>query len=223
LTFQLKDVQFGKLRVISFSHQDVQGNFVWNCQCDCPAKTIVSASTVNLNRGSVTSCKCHRREALAAANTTHGMSGTLLHQKWESMLKRVRDESGKDSKHYRDQNVTVCERWQGPNGFQNFKDDVPSMPSAEHTLERIKVTGNYEPGNVTWATNTEQQRNKRNNLNIAINGVTHCASEWDEIKGHTPGTVKNRHHLGWSDEDAVNVPLGARRGPRSGWQKKLSA
>jgi len=45
--------------------------------------------------------------------------------------------------------------------FEQFLAAIGPRPSAEHSLERINNEGNYEPGNVKWATPAEQGENKR--------------------------------------------------------------
>jgi hypothetical protein len=44
--------------------------------------------------------------------------------------------------------------------FQAFVRDVGWRPDEKLTLERINNDGNYEPGNVKWATRGEQNRNR---------------------------------------------------------------
>jgi hypothetical protein len=50
--------------------------------------------------------------------------------------------------------------------FGNFIRDVGLRPSQYVSLDRIEVNGNYEKGNVKWATGKEQGRNKRNSLYV---------------------------------------------------------
>ena len=45
--------------------------------------------------------------------------------------------------------------------FQDLLNDVGPRPSMEHTLERINSKGNYENGNVKWATWKEQANNRK--------------------------------------------------------------
>jgi hypothetical protein len=45
--------------------------------------------------------------------------------------------------------------------FEEFLADVGFRPSAYYSLERKENNGHYAPGNVKWATWSEQQRNKR--------------------------------------------------------------
>lgn len=52
----------------------------------------------------------------------------------------------------------MCERWR--QDFTAFLSDVGRRPDG-HTLDRINVNGNYEPGNVRWATGKEQAANRR--------------------------------------------------------------
>jgi hypothetical protein len=54
----------------------------------------------------------------------------------------------------------MCARWR--DSFEAFLSDVGWKPSPEHSLDRIDVNGNYEPGNVRWATRSEQAYNKTN-------------------------------------------------------------
>lgn len=53
----------------------------------------------------------------------------------------------------------------------------------KNSIDRINVNGNYEPGNVRWATLEEQGRNKRNNVLITAFGKTMCIAEWAEKTG----------------------------------------
>ena len=61
--------------------------------------------------------------------------------------------------------VKVCERWMEPKtGYSNFLEDVGRRPSPRHSIDRIDPTGDYEPGNVRWATAKEQSRNVRHRV-----------------------------------------------------------
>lgn len=77
---------------------------------------------------------------------------------------RAPDENGKGGHkwyhRYGGLGIRVCDDWQGPGGFANFLADVGERPSKEMTLDRIKVTGNYEKGNCKWATKKEQRANQ---------------------------------------------------------------
>ena len=54
---------FGKLTVIEDSKQRTKnGTIIWNCKCECG--NITQANSADLNRGSVKSCGCYRKELL---------------------------------------------------------------------------------------------------------------------------------------------------------------
>lgn len=56
--------------------------------------------------------------------------------------------------------------------FNHFLLCVGPRPSKYHTLERINNSGNYEWGNVRWATWSEQALNRRKRKNkLGISGV----------------------------------------------------
>jgi hypothetical protein len=56
--------------------------------------------------------------------------------------------------------VRVCEEWQGRGGFEGFFQHVGLRPPGM-SLDRKDPFGHYEPGNVRWATATEQRVNQR--------------------------------------------------------------
>jgi len=74
--------------------------------------------------------------------------------------------------HYGGRGITVCDRWRNQPG--TFVEDMGYRPSDKHSIERIDVNGNYEPSNCTWATATEQNRNKRvdSRNKIGVTGVS---------------------------------------------------
>ena len=45
--------------------------------------------------------------------------------------------------------------------FAEFYAEIGPRPSPAYSLERTNNDGNYEVGNIKWATRSEQQRNKR--------------------------------------------------------------
>ena len=77
---------------------------------------------------------------------------------WGGMKQRCYNP--KDTSYYSHgaRGITVCDRWQI---FENFIADVGRRLSADHSLERKDNDGNYEPGNVRWATQSEQVLNQR--------------------------------------------------------------
>lgn len=82
---------------------------------------------------------------------------------WNHMTRRCLAPSAEGYESYGGRGITVCERWLGRDGFLNFITDVGKRPPGT-SLDRIDVNGNYEPGNVRWATPKQQARNKRNTI-----------------------------------------------------------
>jgi regulator of sirC expression with transglutaminase-like and TPR domain len=53
----------------------------------------------------------------------------------------------------------MCDEWL--NSFEAFLAYIGPRPSPQHSVDRINVNGHYEPGNVRWATHSEQAKNRR--------------------------------------------------------------
>jgi len=78
---------------------------------------------------------------------------------------------------YGGRGITVSPLW---DDFQVFLKDIGDAPSASHSLDRIDVDGNYEPGNVQWATAKEQARNRRSTRMLSFQGETLPWVAWAE-------------------------------------------
>ena len=79
-------------------------------------------------------------------------------------------------KDYGGRGIAVFKGW--INSYESFLAYIGRAPSPKHSIERINVNGNYEPGNVKWATAKEQGRNMRSNRILTANGKTMILSEW---------------------------------------------
>lgn len=51
---------------------------------------------------------------------------------------------------------------------------------------------------------------------ITVDGETHSLTEWEQIKGLTPGAINSRLKMGWDELKAVTTPIQK----RGSWSKK---
>lgn len=141
----------------------------------------------------------------------HGLSKTPEFMARSAMIKRCYNPKCKDYKYYGARGIRVCEEWLG--SFELFLSDVGFKPSAQHSLDRYpNNNGNYEPGNVRWATKKEQANNRRNNRLITFQGETKTLTEWAEVLGlPAPALSLRIIRMGWSTEEALTLGLGEYR------------
>lgn len=123
---------------------------------------------------------------------------------WAQMLQRCENKGNPSYCNYGGRGISVCDRWRS---FSQFLADVGARPSAKHSIDRINNDGNYEPGNVRWATRSEQNRNHRRLRMLTLNGETHCVVEWAERTGLPERTIRSRLQLGWSALDALTTAV----------------
>jgi len=125
---------------------------------------------------------------------------------WVGMIQRCENRKLPDFPRWGGRGIRVCRRWR--KSFAAFLADVGGRPSTLHSLDRYpRRDGNYEPGNVRWATKREQARNTRSNHRVTAHGETLCLVEWSERTGVPDYVIRARLRLGWKPEDAVSRPL----------------
>jgi hypothetical protein len=122
------------------------------------------------------------------------MTGTPEYKAWQQMLQRCTNTSYVQWKKYGPKGVSVCSEW--VESFEAFYEHIGRKPGKGYYLDRINTFGNYEPGNVRWATLLEQNQNRRDRRLITINGETKSAQEWAAIFGVSPSVIYHRAERG---------------------------
>ena len=156
------------------------------------------------------SCGCSTGALISAANRTHGRARdgatTKEYHAWRDAIDRCTRPGNPAFKRYGGRGIAICDRWR--NDFTAFLADVGFAPSPDHSIDRINVDGNYEPGNVVWSTRKQQARNRRSNRRITHNGETLTLAEWSERAGIHRATLSSRLDLrGWPIEAALTTPV----------------
>lgn len=183
--------RFGTLVVIERSHASH-----WRCVCDCGSEVIAPGN--NIKRCGT--CRKCSYLTIARKVTTHGLSESREFGIWRSMLSRCSNPNYREFHHYGGRGIRVCERWRA---FEYFYADMGPRPSSKHSIDRIDTNGNYEPSNCRWATWKEQQRNRRNNRILEIDGVKKCVAEWAEVVGLDASRINDRLAKGWCPHQAI--------------------
>ena len=155
--------RFGRLVVVARAENDSRGHVRWECLCDCGNATTVWGSNLKRKTRSTRSCGCLAQEARPARTartfTKHGMYKSPEYRAWQNMRERCNNPKHPQFKDWGGRGITVCPEWM--DSFEAFYADVGPRPGHRLSLDRIDNDGDYEPGNVRWATHSQQMKNRR--------------------------------------------------------------
>jgi hypothetical protein len=155
------------------------------CRCECGVVRLMRQD--GFTSGKVMSCGCKRKPNYKFLATIPGKSGSRMYRIWEGIIQRCENEKSEAYRLYGARGVRICEKWR--HSFQAFCEDMGEPPTSKHSIDRIMVDGNYEPGNCRWATQTEQMNNTRSNVYAEHNGIRKTVTEWSRIIGIGRDTV----------------------------------
>lgn len=110
------------------------------------------------------------KEAIKKEKVKHGYRrkgfSHYLYIAWDNMKRRCLNSKNKDFPNYGGRGISLFKDWNNFLSFKNYVlNELGERPEG-CSLDRINNDGNYEPGNVRWATYTEQLRNTRRNYKV---------------------------------------------------------
>lgn len=154
-------VEIGRLRFLRWLKDDKNRNQIWECACKCGE--IFATRLNSITSGRTQSCGCLQREAAIQANRTHGHASRGKHSPeyivFYGARSRCTNPKNPAYKHY------------GGRGIKFLIKSIPELvslvgkrPDPSLSLDRINNNGNYEAGNIRWATWDVQANNRRRRL-----------------------------------------------------------
>lgn len=169
--------RYGHLVVLKRT-ESIRGSAAWLCRCDCGYKTKVTGT--NLRAGHVTTCGRECKFYTSSGWFDVGHRPTRwgddyiapkrigLYNTWDNMNRRCYNTKNKDYEHYGARGIKVYPKWRKKqNDHRNYfhfrkyiLKHLGKRPKGM-TLDRINNGVGYFPGNLRWATNSQQNKNRR--------------------------------------------------------------
>ncbi len=135
-----------------------------------------------------------------------------------SMISRCTNKADPAYKNYGGRNIFVCEQWASESdSFVSWAWE--SGYEKGLSIDRKDNNRAYEPSNCAWVTRKANNDNRRNSVQVTVNGVIKTAEDWARDKSTPKGVdaelIRRRVRDDWTGEEAVLTPKGVRRS-RSG-------
>lgn len=201
--------RFGRLTVIDEagdSKHEKNCHVKWLCQCDCGK--VVSVKSNSLRNGATLSCGCYHSDRVIETHTKHGMCAHRLYGIYRGMIQRCNNPNAPRYDRYGGRGITVCDEWQGKQGFTTFCNWALSNGyKEEYTIDRIDNDKGYSPDNCRWADKETQENNKCTNHYVTYCGQKKTLSQWGRINGLKKSTIQGRIYRGWNEIDAITLPV----------------
>jgi len=150
--------KYGRLTVTD-TKKLVGKHTMWNCLCDCGNNVAVAGE--NLRSGKQSSCGCFQKEPENNPAFVHGecrktVGKTKEYAAYQSAKGRCTNTNIEAYSEYGGRGIKFLFV-----SYAQWFSELGRAPSASHSVDRIDNNGNYEPGNVRWATKGEQIKNRR--------------------------------------------------------------
>lgn len=174
------------------------------CHCVKCNKEIVVKRYMLENHNADNICFC------CSKSIRHGMSYTRIYRIYSSIKERTVLNTGNIDyiRDYIDRGITLCEEWQGKNGFVNFYNwSMENGYSDNLSIDRIDNDKGYSPNNCRWTNQHVQNCNRRNTIKATIKGETKAISDWCLEYKIDYNVVYERIRKGWTPEKAITTPF----------------
>ena len=158
-----------------------------------------------------------------------------LYGRWYKMIRRCHRPANPDYQRYGAKKIQVCKKWRGANGFKRFLafvvirlarpaglslEAVLFPPEGEtlYSLDRMNNRKGYCPSNLRWATPGQQSNNQDRTSFVVIDGKRVPRTDAARAAGVDTRTAAKRKRNGYSDHDAVSLPIGGRTAKSRKWR-----
>jgi len=172
---------------------------MWHCLCDCGNGTTVSYG--NLTTQNTQSCGClAQKQKFSRLKHGEAVGGKVSpeYRAYHNAKRRCTDTSHEHYAAYGGRGIQFR--------FESVKEllsEIGRKPDVAYSIERINNDGHYEKGNVRWATQQEQSRNRRTSCLLTLNGRTQSMAAWAAEAHISSSTMSQRRKRGWCDECTV--------------------
>lgn len=155
-------------------------------KCDCGENTTCTLN--NFLKGTTKSCGCFRN----TRSLKHGMKGHPL----LAIYKHLKSRSDISNEWSSDVNIFL----------KDVKEDYSKVFNGSDKLliYKIDTTSAYSKDNFKFVTQKYINNNKKNNVFITYGGVTKNVTQWADVIGVKPNTLRCRLRRGWSVHRALN-------------------
>lgn len=136
-----------------------QKQTLYLCRCDCGKE--IKVTRRNLMSGNTKSCGCLRKEL----NTSHTMWGSKVYKCWDNMRSRCLNPNATGYENWGGRGIKIHEPWiHSFDAFYQYVSNLEHFGEPGYSLDRVDNDGNYEPGNLRWATRSQQAFNQRRHI-----------------------------------------------------------
>lgn len=146
--------------------------------------------------------------------TVHGhttkTTASATYRCWANMVQRCTNPNNPQFADYGGRGISFNPSWRD---FGQFLADMGVQPPGQ-TLERLNNGLGYSKDNCAWASRRDQQRNRRNNHLLTLDGETLCMQDWADRLGVRRNTIHYRiYKYGWPLREALTTKRGERLTP----------
>lgn len=207
---------FGEWRVLAVTKPDEQSKRYVRCLClGCETEHFVGLSDLLLHKSS----RCGACGKRAMTRTKHierlgrvpDDLDTRLAERWRNLRQRCYNPDHPNYNVYGGRGIRVSDEFQNATVFIDYMRSLPNA-SVNLTIDRIDTNGNYERGNLRWATRKQQGRNFRHTLKFPDGTSYQDAAE--ALPQYDPNWVVKVLAAGGTIAELLAKP-------RKGWQKDI--
>jgi|SRR5882724_562503 len=138
--------------------------------------------------------------AIRTARLESNEETRVFYRAWKQIKKRCYSLKYEQRNYYGGRGIKMSPEWKASAVVfcSELLAEIGPRPSPEYSVDRINNDGNYEPGNLRWATPIQQQNNTRQCSYIEHEGKRQSLSAWSRETGIAVTTIRRRLRIGLS-------------------------